>query len=286
MWTQALEKRQLLAVTAVFDDGTLAVTGNGEADSINVTVSPGGLSSNGLVTVKSSGTVIYNSSTGGDMVELIRIRAGAGNDFILVGNNEGIMDIVIEGQEGDDVIYASSFHVKGATIRGGDGADEVHAQVAIGGSRGCVIDGDGGNDKMLVKDALGAPSTIRGGAGDDSISVTSEPMAERGHTVSGGTGNDTLRGGVENDKLAGNDGNDIVVGGDGEDLLTGGEGHDRLYGNAGDDSLLGGAGHDYLFGGDGEDLYEGAGGRDSVAGETGDDSVFFDDIEAILVVFA
>ncbi len=99
--------------------------------------------------------------------------------------------------------------------------------------------------------------------------------AENGQTRTGGGGGDAMGGGALDDRLdgwAGNDtvdggaGADTLLGGFGADLLIGGAGYDSLSGGDGADTLIGGSGNDTMAGGRGADLFEisAGGGRDMV----------------------
>ncbi len=132
---------------------------------------------------------------------------------------------IIEGTEGDDVLY------------GTDGRDAIY--------------GYGGNDTLYAVDGDG--NRLYGGKGDDVLYG-----GDGRDYLSGGDGNDrlygyggddVLNGGKGDDRLFGGDGNDILTGGYGDDYLSGGDGDDKLYGGDGNDVLNGGTGDDHLTGG-------------------------------------
>lgn len=99
---------------------------------------------------------------------------------------EGIHSLIMNGNDGDDVLDCSASTVTEAILHGGSGND-----LLIGSSE---------NDRLY------------GGDGAD--------------VLKGGTGDDFLSGGAGNDRLYGNDGLDQLNGGSGNDLLSqDGDGH-------------------------------------------------------------
>ncbi len=117
---------------------------------------------------------------------------------------------IIEGTEGDDVLYGTA------------GPDAIY--------------GYGGNDTLH---GGAGDDVLYGGAGDDRL------YGDSGNDVlNGGSGNDTLYGGYGDDRLYGGTGDDRLFGGAGNDHLDGGKGNDVLNGGTGDDRLSGGQGND------------------------------------------
>lgn len=144
---------------------------------------------------------------------LITIRAGDGNDTLLVSSNVRL-NFTLEGGAGNDRIQGGAGNDR---IEAGDGDDNVN-----GGSGRDYINGSRGNDKLY------------GGAGHD--------------TVYGGDGDDYIQGNAGEDYLEGGRGRDHVLGGAGHDVLSGGLDDDTLEGGAGNDKLYAGAGTDKLYG--------------------------------------
>jgi hypothetical protein len=116
------------------------------------------------------------------------VYGGLGNDTINIGLCEYgyIQGGLINGDEGDDSIYAGSIISGGAvtTINGGEGNDSI-CGYGEDGDTGAVFNGDAGND------------SIAGTYYND--------------TINGGTGNDILVGGDGGDSLTGGTGNDVFV---------------------------------------------------------------------------
>lgn len=133
------------------------------------------------------------------------IKAGAGNDIVdLTSDRYDYGDITIDGEDGNDVIWASAGN---DTLYGGIGNDEIY-----GGFGHDIIDGGDGND------------TLRASNGND--------------IITGGNGNDIVYGGNDSDVISGDAGNDTLYGDAGDDILIGGLGNDTLYGGAGRDTFV------------------------------------------------
>ena len=183
-------------------------------------------------------------------LESIVINGFGSNDLINMASVDDDFsgDVIINGNDGDDVILGSLVEVP-LTIRGGSGDDSI-----IGGRGNDLIDGGAGDDRI---DARAGDDEARGDDGNDKIN--------------GGLGNDTIGGGSGNDDLNGQAGDDLIIGDDGDDLLAGGAGNDRLEGGDAADRLRGGLGDDILIGGNGADsLYGGHGNDQSSAGANDD----------------
>jgi Ca2+-binding RTX toxin-like protein len=248
-------------------DTVLLVTGTAKSDSI--VVKP----VNGQIRVYLNGKVIGKFSP--DDFDRIVVRAGAGNDSVVIAPNIG-KPSELNGEEGNDSMVGTNGP---DVLIGGPGKDTL---VGLGGDD--EITGDDGND---VLDGGAGNDTLNGGLGNDVASGGSG-----NDTISGDLGNDVLNGNSGDDTVDGGDGNDVVVGAGGFDTLTGGDGNDTLKGGANDDILSGGVGNDKLFGEGGNDLllgeegndflYGGAG-RDILLGGVGSDQLFGEAGDDILV---
>jgi len=155
-----------------------------------------------------------------------RVRAGAGDDRIrtlLTTDDapEGVkaQPFNIEGNTGDDIVYAASLITGGALV------NPVPA------------------DQMWS-------GRVRGGVGWDRIVFTPIRTAVNANML---TGQATWAGGTMTlsgvQALWGTPGNDVLVGNGGRNSLLGGAGDDELVGNGGRDDLRGSGGFDRLDGG-------------------------------------
>ena len=215
MMFESLEARQLLAVTAVYNDqGILIVTGTRRADHIDV--SPNADIAPGDTTVVVNGRLLREDQ---GIPSGVIIDGGGGNDELSIGQSMG-------------------FFIAPVTIRGGDGDDVIH-EGSYASSR-LVIYGGRGDDKITINDLYGGPLLVHGGAGDDVIERVSQ-RAPDATPVSA-----HLYGDAGHDRISAGDGNDHLFGGSGNDTLLGGLGNDQLTGGAGKDRLLGGKGENTL----------------------------------------
>ena len=148
------------------------------------------------------------------------INAVAGNDTVRIASTYNAKKVVVNGGDGNDVIYGS------------DQADQLY-----GGAGDDLIFGNGGDDRIVGGDGN---DYLDGGAGNDKIW--------------GQAGNDVLVGGLGNDYLDGGDGNDVLYGG----LVPTSKATRSRSAAAsdGDDTLLGGAGYDQLDGGTGNNVMD------------------------------
>jgi Ca2+-binding RTX toxin-like protein len=167
---------------------------------------------------------------------LVDIEAVKGSTFndVLTGGISGTT--TLEGDGGDDILYASS----GASrLSGGEGGDHLYgaaAKDALDGGAGFDLARyDTSTQAVLVNLVTGAGT---GGYADGDTYVNVEGAV-------GSAFNDALYGNADSNLLYGQAGDDVLSGGLGADTLEGGDGADHLYGGAGADSLRGGAGYDF-----------------------------------------
>jgi Ca2+-binding RTX toxin-like protein len=283
---EALEPRQMLAITAAFASGQLEVFGDSGNNSISVGYQLDGstpyASVNGMLVGASGGWAngFYDALEADDVTDL-RVYAYEGNDEVNLSGvvrwaytSMGAGNIRVDGHEGNDTLYGSGYSGSG----GGSGFDDA------------LFGGDG-NDSLYGRDDA---DWLEGGAGSDYISGDDGDDTIYGNADSdlliGGAGNDTLYGNGGNDTIDGGDGYDFGYGGDGSDDLHGGNdpdylvgegGNDYCYGDADYDQMFGGLGDDYIEGGDGNDWLYGdeglagnTGGNDVIYGQDGEDHVY------------
>jgi Ca2+-binding RTX toxin-like protein len=209
----------------------------------------------GTTVIRDGNTVVVNTGTGDDKVE-VGVNPATGEQVVVVNG------VATSYPPGTNIV-----------IRTGEGDDEV--TVAPGTKTKVTMLGGAGDDR--VQGGAG-DETILGGAGDDKVSA-----GEGNDRVSGGTGkdhlfgsggDDTLDGGLGDDQLYGYSGDDQVSGGEGRDRLDGSTGADTLDGGAGDDSVSGGWGDDRVRGGADDDTMRGGQGRDTVHGGSGTDTAY------------
>lgn len=212
--------------------------------------------------------------------EFNRIIGSQHRDFITGGSARSA--ITIDGQGGDDVLFASQRFA--SLVDGGDGNDVLGTfNHTLGNERPeryfdpellAVLNGGKGDDTFVAGDFR---EQIDGGEG---INLLTYEVSTSGVTVDlttkaldrGYATGDILVGGIINvigsqfdDIITGDDQLNELVGWDGNDIIRGMDGSDQLYGNDGDDHLFGGAGSDVLHGGNGADLLDGGEGNDTAS---------------------
>jgi uncharacterized delta-60 repeat protein len=256
--------------------GTLIVTGTSGNDTINVTTSGGNITAtlNGVGKSFAAASVLQLMLNGQD-----------GNDTITVSNAVPTQ-AQINGGAGNDTITGGSGNT---TMNGAEGDDSL-----IGGTANDEEFGGDGNDTFVA--SLG-DDHLNGGNGNDladysarTVNLTLQLGVYTGGGQAGendglffieqfksGSGDDSIVGSASNELLMGGEGNDTLQGGFGDDALFGEDGNDRLEGGGDNDYLSGGANNDVLHGGDGNDTLEGGTGADVSYGEDGDDTFFAKD---------
>lgn len=193
---------------------------------------------------------------------VINARGGADQITINDVNNVGSMLLLVNGENGNDVISGAAALLGGVRLQidGGNGDDTLtgtaEADTILGNAGDDSIAGGSGDDTLTGGDGL---DMIDGDAGND--------------VIQGGLQNDTLNGGDGDDSMDGGDGSDIIRGFNGDDTLNGGAGRDVLDGKAGNDLLSGGEEPDQLLGGGGNDTLDGGRSNDTLRGHSGDDKI-------------
>jgi Ca2+-binding RTX toxin-like protein len=239
-----------------------------------------------------------NGSGWGDYYYGPEVRAGAGNDTLVGGDNYDYF----YGEDGDDHLSAGTgggFLAGGAgndTLLGGDYYDEIHATLGSDSvNAGALVD-----YVYLYSDGQ---DTVDGGADYDYLYLHNYAQSAVVADLAAGTlqGGDASGGGGAtilnfegittasfDDRISGNSADNYISAGLGNDTLSGRDGNDTLYGGTGetgfpdDDWLDGGLGNDYLWGAAGFDRIlftttPGAGNIDFVSGfVSGEDELRFD----------
>lgn len=232
----------------------------------------------------SSDATYYNGGVGDD-----RIRAGAGNDFLVGGVGDDLLDggfgndsfiggagvDQIIGGRGNDTAIVDLSTGGADTVNLGVGNDKVtlsstgSTQVALNFSASTIGDGNGSAFNALAVSAQAIDATTGLVTGDivtfddegtlfTAAAGTSINVAGRGLFSDVGLGSakaDTydLSAATAAVYLNGGQGDDVLTGGVGNDYLVGRDGNDTLEGGAGNDTLVGNIGNDTLRGGDGVD---------------------------------
>lgn len=266
------------------------------------------------------------TATGGSAIDM-----GAGNDTVyfytgttvngsvLLGTGDDLLlsqadtNLVIDGGDGDDQMYISSYTVGDDIIRGGAGNDRIYTGIGndqidggtgndslygeagndtidggdgddtiAGGIGNDVVRGGDGNDTVVIMSADDGVDSYDGGAGVDTLDYsalsTTIYLIMRDGTASTFAGDtitnfENVAGGSANDHVIGNAAANLLIGNGGDDHLRGMNGNDRLEGGQGNDLLVGGVGNDIVLGGDGNDTLEGGADNDILIGGAGNDTL-------------
>ena len=178
------------------------------------------------------------------MRTLTTFNTGGGDDVLTAALDTAQGTFVVNTEEGDDVVDASTSALD-LLVFGGVGNDQLTT-----GSGRDVVFGDVGT----AATADGRTVTGGGGPGDITDGGTQPLDVRTLHLTDGrpgprrtGAAPAAATGGP--DRVAGGAGNDLIVGQQGDDTLSGDEGDDTIEGNAGADTIGGGAGQDDLTGG-------------------------------------
>jgi Ca2+-binding RTX toxin-like protein len=198
-------------------------------------------------------------------VREIHVSGGEGDDTLLdssgtghsLGAERAVIAIILEGDEGDDILTGGLF---ANTIGGGAGDDVIK-----GGGGDDAIDGGAGDDLLLggaghdmLTGGLGA-NTIGGAAGHDTVIESGDFDWIVTNTKVTGAGTDKLSG-IERAQITGGDSANRIDASKFSGQFT-------AIGGAGDDLILGGSGNDFLTGGLGANTVGGAAGFDTVIEE-------------------
>lgn len=204
-------------------------------------------------------------------ISRIEINGEGGNDEINIPRLPGLTEVIVNGGDGDDLIFGDA---------NGAGDDDLPILtdlrfVAHGNAGNDTINGfkaDG--DPMLL--LTGTGNKIYGDAGDDTLtgSVGRDLIfAGSGNDVVSGGDDEAVPGANGSDRLFGEGDNDVIYGHSGMDFIDGGSGDDLLFGGDDNDTIFGSSGGDEIHGTDGDDTIDGGGGVDVIFGENGNDNI-------------
>lgn len=133
-----------------------------------------------------------------------------------ISNLSAVGDDVIEGGEGNDIIFG----------------DSVNTDILADNHGLSVNDGNGWDtfDRLENGESASDPTWARDDTTDYIRNNLEELSAESTNTNGIGRegGNDTIRGGAGDDTIFGQEGDDVIYGGDGDDILSGGSGADQF----------------------------------------------------------
>jgi Ca2+-binding RTX toxin-like protein len=243
-------------------NGTVLITGSGEADTITVNKSSDGkyllASVNGTVVQYPIGSVkgIVVEALGGDdsvsVSSAITINntlyGGEGNDTLSGGSGNDLIygndgNDVLFGNGGNDVLYGGNGN---DSLNGGAGNDTLYGEAGndtlSGGSGNSYFYGGTGNDTADFSQTT-ANISLHIGFGKNGASGQSDYLATDIETLIAGSGNDVLNADLLPAELIAGSGNDTLISGHGGDTLIGGSGNDLFEAmNNRADTIQGGSG--------------------------------------------
>lgn len=304
---EALEPRQLLAVTASFSaSGVLSVFGDSADNTIEVSRNAAGnlLVNGGAVTVSGGTPTVANTT-------LVRVFGLSGNDTITINEANGALPKsnlyggsgvdVITGGSGNDLVFGQSGN---DTLLGKGGFDMLFGgsqnDTLTGGDADDQVFGQSNDDRMIWNP--GDDTDLNeGGADLDTVEMNGGNGTEQFTTTANGTrvrfdrlnpapfsidiGTSeklvvNMNGGDDSFSATGNLAALIQItvdGGTGNDTIAGSNGNDFLFGGDGDDVIDGNQGNDTVFMGNNNDTFQWdpGDGNDIVEGQAGNDVVLF-----------
>lgn len=182
-------------VTSAVNNGLLTITGDGEANQVQVIRSGLQVSISGL-----TGTQVRGPTTAHGITRVV-VNLGAGDDALRFSNSgaQPLTALTVNGGDGYDDISLHGVQVSGeARVSLGRGDDRLYMQ---GTANNIAVDGGTGNNSMTVVLGSGTvrqltiDSAERAASGRDDITVRGSGDATRidSLTVRTGSQNDTVR---------------------------------------------------------------------------------------------
>ena len=312
VFMEAVERRQLLAASALLSGSTLTIT-NDVATKITVELSPAG----NIVSKIGSYTKSYSKSK----VSAIKVNGGGASEYIIISETI-TLPTTINGNGGNDTVWGGSGNDR---IDGGAGNDNLNGRkgndTLLGGVGDDTIVGGVGTDQAdagagynRVSETEAAPPAPGSGGGTSGGTTGGSTGGTSGGSTGGSTSGSTATGygtvTIVNNRLeikatdkTTNISADLNSSGDRTTVKVGsltktfntkdiksihviaGSKSDKItlterltvpttiYGNAGDDSITGSGGADVIYGGDGKDNINARKGNDTIYGEAGNDTI-------------
>ena len=230
-----------LGSTASVADGVLTYTaGSGEANSISLSYSGGGLvlqdtgatiASSGGCTVASNGRSVTCAG-----IKAVSMDLGAGNDTLLA--TFVITPVTARGGADNDTLYGSG---AGDQLVGDGGTDTLGGGLGNdtldGGAGADSIAGDGGDDTVTYASRTAPVSVAIDGQANDGEAGEGDSVASTVDVIVGGSAGDSLTADDDINTLSGGAGNDVLAAGGGDDKVDGGAGTDTVDAGAGADAV-------------------------------------------------
>jgi hypothetical protein len=241
-----------VAVHSDVGGGSLSVLSSTITDNDSGDDGGGILSSNSLVSVDLTGSIIAGNRA-----------VDNGDDLSGLGFDTAAFNLI--GDPGNSGITAAGGNIIGADAGIGPLADNGGPTPTHALRKGSAAKDAGPTSGAPATDQRGAPRKGRADIGAYELVKCKGVEVD----VVGTPGKDRLRGDGGKNGILGLGGNDRLVGAQNRDALCGQGGKDKLIGGTGRDKLLGGGGKDLLKGGKAADKLNGGPGNDRCIGGSG-----------------
>ena len=187
---ESLESRRLLVgtVDVVVKGDNLVITGDSEANQINVGVNAGHVEVEGL-----AGTTVEGGATdlaAADLNKLTITMKGGDDHVLVVATLEAQGNVKMTGAAGNDVLNFAGTAGRKLQIIGGKGEDEIGFFATANGKT--TLNGGGDGDLFTLQGFVNDKLTLKGGGGDDIVNVEAALTFTFDVTASLGGGADTI----------------------------------------------------------------------------------------------
>ncbi|MGM9998591.1 MAG: M91 family zinc metallopeptidase, partial [Candidatus Bruticola sp.] len=197
-------------------------------------------------------------------------------------------NLIIDGGDGDDIIYADDKVKNSLYITGGYGCDNITTAQGhdivydnYGANRISTKDG---NDTVIANQLDYVPNEHSQTVKDERSlwqkfvdKLTGQgSFQERtvdGNIIDGGAGDDYIEGGLGSDYIKGGNGGDVIYGLNGSDVIEAGRGYDYIDAGRGSDTINAAYGNNIAIGGRGDDTITAGKGNNVIVGGLGADTI-------------
>lgn len=170
----ALEARTLLAgnVTAAIVDGELQITGDDEANDIEILSTTEGIIVRGNSTTVNGAATDFVAFASGTPTGPIRVQLGGGNDQLQVDGVTLDQELIVHGGDGDDSLGVTNSTLKQRLVfRGGDGNDSLVADRSTFNRAVIAYQGVGNDLVTMTNSEVKGSLIVYGRQGDDGLNL-------------------------------------------------------------------------------------------------------------------
>ncbi|HVJ68757.1 MAG TPA: hypothetical protein VM510_12275 [Caulifigura sp.] len=195
---ELLETRVLPAAVASASKTTLTITGDAEANDLQIEQVTGGVKVTALngTTLTVGGNAVTEATFNG--ITSLNVRLGEGDDSVAMIGALNLKNVNIDLGDGDNVLSvgAGATITGKLTINGGTGADQVTLDSTVGKTLSLNL--NGGNDEVsLLGTSFSSTVSINTGAGADTVTINENGLGvdasfNNNVTITTGEDNDTV----------------------------------------------------------------------------------------------